>query len=32
VGTPYFLAKPFRMEALISWLDKALRERIPPAH
>lgn len=30
VGTPYFLAKPFRYERLLEVVEDALRERIPP--
>ena len=31
VGTPYFLAKPYTLEALTRLLDSALTERRPPA-
>jgi DNA-binding NtrC family response regulator len=30
VGTPYFLAKPYPMDALLPLIDRALRERLPP--
>jgi hypothetical protein len=30
VGTPYFLSKPFRLDALLRLLDQALRERMHP--
>jgi len=30
VGTPYFLAKPYSMDALLQMVDRALRERIAP--
>jgi CheY-like chemotaxis protein len=30
VGTPYFLTKPYRVEALLELLDRALVERRPP--
>lgn len=30
VGTPYFLAKPYSTDAVMSLCDKALIERIPP--
>jgi CheY-like chemotaxis protein len=30
VGTPYFLAKPYRLEALLQMLDRALIERCAP--
>jgi DNA-binding NtrC family response regulator len=30
VGTPYFLAKPYRFRKLIEVLDRALSERLPP--
>ena len=30
VGTPYFLAKPYDVEALLPLVDRALAERIPP--
>jgi DNA-binding NtrC family response regulator len=30
VGTPYFLAKPYRLEALTELLGRALAERTPP--
>lgn len=31
VGTPYFLVKPFTVDQLLELLDRALRERTPPA-
>jgi DNA-binding NtrC family response regulator len=31
VGTPYFLAKPFRYEEIVELIDRALAERAPPA-
>jgi CheY-like chemotaxis protein len=30
VGTPYFLSKPYRIEALLTLLDRALAERRVP--
>jgi CheY-like chemotaxis protein len=30
VGTPYFLSKPFEIDALSRLVEQALRERIPP--
>jgi DNA-binding response OmpR family regulator len=30
VGTPYFLAKPYALEALLALLKRALAQRIPP--
>jgi DNA-binding NtrC family response regulator len=30
IGTPYFIAKPFTMDALNSTIDRALAEAIPP--
>ena len=30
VGTPYFLAKPYRIEDVLPLIDRALTERIPP--
>jgi hypothetical protein len=30
IGTPYWLAKPFNVDALLALLERALRERIPP--
>jgi DNA-binding response OmpR family regulator len=30
VGTPYFLKKPYSLEALNEMVDRALREQIPP--
>jgi len=30
VGTPYYLAKPYLIDALLPLVDRALRERIPP--
>jgi DNA-binding response OmpR family regulator len=32
VGTPYFLAKPYRLDALLRLLDVALSERASPTH
>ena len=31
VGTPYFAAKPARLERVLSLLDRALSERTPPS-
>lgn len=31
VGTPYFLAKPFTLDALLALVKRALHERVPPA-
>jgi CheY-like chemotaxis protein len=30
VGTPYFLSKPYPLDALLSLLERALVERTPP--
>jgi CheY-like chemotaxis protein len=30
VGTPYFLAKPYDVGAVVAIVDRALAERIPP--
>jgi CheY-like chemotaxis protein len=30
VGTPYFLAKPYGVDALFAMMSRALTERIPP--
>ncbi|MGZ6089350.1 MAG: response regulator [Polyangiales bacterium] len=30
VGTPYFLGKPYNLDALLTLLDRALVERRPP--
>jgi CheY-like chemotaxis protein len=30
VGTPYFLCKPYAVDALLRMIDRALLERIPP--
>lgn len=30
VGTPYFLSKPYDLDALLPMLDRALVERTPP--
>jgi CheY-like chemotaxis protein len=30
VGTPYYLAKPYRIEDMLPVLERALKERIPP--
>ena len=30
VGTPYFLGKPYKYDALVALVDRALRERTPP--
>ena len=30
VGTPYFIAKPYRLDAVLAMVDRALEERIPP--
>jgi len=30
VGTPYFLAKPFMLAAMLSLIERALRERTAP--
>ncbi len=30
VGTPYFLAKPYLIDAVLPLVDRALRERVPP--
>jgi hypothetical protein len=30
VGTPYYLTKPYSLEAMQLLLDKALGERMPP--
>ena len=31
VGTPYFLGKPYSLDAVLALCDRALRERIPPS-
>lgn len=31
VGTPYYLAKPYRLVTFLALLERALRERTPPA-
>ena len=30
VGTPYYLSKPYSLEAVTNLCDKALTERVPP--
>jgi DNA-binding NtrC family response regulator len=30
VGTPYFIAKPFKLDAIRALIDRALTERRPP--
>ena len=32
VGTPYFLCKPYKIDALLSMLDRILTEHIAPLH
>lgn len=31
VGTPYYLAKPFSLDAMLALVNRALHERVPPA-
>ncbi len=31
LGTPYFLGKPYPVELLVALVDRALRDRAPPA-
>jgi len=31
VGTPYFLAKPYTVDAVLDLMQRALRERTPPS-
>ena len=30
IGTPYFLAKPYRVDTVVAMVELALRERLPP--
>jgi CheY-like chemotaxis protein len=30
LGTPYFLAKPYSLDALVRLVNRALHERVPP--
>jgi DNA-binding NtrC family response regulator len=30
IGTPYFLAKPYRLDAVLAMVERALAERTPP--
>ncbi len=32
IGTSYYLAKPFSLDALVRMLDRVLRERTPPTY